>query len=76
VTLPSVISAEDQSALDMLLGTAESLIIEGKTLFLEAVTFTQMVIFEKAVIFKSLVTFEGRVIFGDSDMGGSTHISP
>jgi hypothetical protein len=74
--IPStVISSEDQSALDMILGTAESLMIQGKTIFLETVRFTQTVIFEKAVIFRSLVTFESRVIFGDSDMGGSARIS-
>jgi hypothetical protein len=70
-----VISPEDQTALDMILGTAESLIIQGKTIFLEVVTFTQTVIFEKAVIFRSLVTFEDRVIFSDRDMGGSSTIA-
>ncbi len=59
----------------MILGTAENLIIQGKTIFLETVSFAQAVIFEKAVIFRSLVTFEDRVIFGDRDMGGSSRIA-
>lgn len=74
VTSP-LLSSEDQSALDMILGAAENLIIQGKTIFLETVSFTQSVIFEKAVTFRSLVTFEDRVIFGDRDMGGSARIS-
>ncbi len=59
----------------MILGTAENIVIQGKAIFLEAVTFTQTVIFEKAVIFRSLVTFEDRVIFGDRDMGGNIRIN-
>ena len=72
--VPETLSSEDTTALSMILGTAENLIIQGKTLFQETVTFAQTVIFEKAVIFRSLVTFEDRVIFGDKDMGGSAHI--
>lgn len=68
--IPESISGEDQLALNMLLATAENLIIQAKTIFEETVAFTQSVIFEKAVVFKSLVTFEDRVIFSDRDMGG------
>lgn len=75
VTPEMTLSNEDNLALNMILGTAENLIIQGKTLFQEMVTFTQVVIFEKAVIFKSLVTFEDRVIFGDRDMGGNIRIN-
>lgn len=75
VTPEPILSNEDNLALGMILGTAENLVIQGKTLFQEMVTFTQTVIFEKAVIFKSLVTFEDRVIFGDRDMGGSIRIN-
>lgn len=39
--IPTVISPEDQTALDMILGTAESLIIQGKTIFQELVIFTK-----------------------------------
>ena len=67
--IPETLSSEDTTALSMILGTAENLIIQGKILFQETVTFAQTVIFEKAVIFRSLVTFENRVIFGDRDMG-------
>jgi hypothetical protein len=76
VTPETTLSEENNLALSMILGTAENLIIQGKTIFQEMVIFTQTVIFEKAVVFKSLVTFEDRVVFGDRDMGGSVRINP
>ena len=76
VTPEPTLSEENNLALSMILGTAEDLIIQGKTIFQEMVIFTQTVIFEKAVVFKSLVTFEDRVVFGDRDMGGSVRINP
>lgn len=61
----SSISTEDQSVLDAIMGTIDSLLIQVRT------TFSEIVIFIKSVTFQSTVIFQDRVTFQDRDMAGT-----
>ena len=62
------ISNEDQSILDNITGTINSIIVQVQSTFSEIVTFL------KSVTFKSTVVFEDRVTFSDTDMAGTATI--
>lgn len=62
------ISTENQSVLDAIIGTINSLIIEV------GVTFQEIATFMKSVVFQSTVTFQNRVTFEDTDMAGTAII--